>query len=312
MRVSSATLYNLLIKYERERSTTLTRKVEELSSGQSLLYPSDEPVDFARSLRLTRFSQKLERLNKNIDVVSSYLDTAESTLASAVTTLQDGRVKLIQLLNTGVVTQDEAETLSDYFKELRDYILHLGNEKVGDSYIFGGVKSQSPPFSDDGTYQGETAETTVPVAPGVELNTNFNGGEYFAVNGVSGKALAVEVMDRIREIIDSGELSRLQTDTIDVDLGDGVESVTLLEAYDLALSKMMTYRSIVGTKQQVAANLKTQNESMNLRLKELNSKLTDADYPQAIAELEKAKTAYEALMATVAQTKGLSLLNFLK
>jgi len=312
MRVASLAVYQTLLKYDSERNAVIKRKSEELSSGKSVLYPSDEPVDFARSLRLKRFSQKLERLNKNVDVVSSYLDTAESSLASAVNTLQEVRVKFIQLLNTGVITGEEAQTLSNYLEEMRNYVLQLGNERVGDAYIFGGVKSQSPPFAGDGTYQGETAETSVPVAAGVELNTNFDGSQYFAVNQVSGKVLAVEVIDKIREIIDSGELSRLHTDTIEVDLGDGAQEVSLLEAYDMALSKMMTHRSIVGTKQQVASNLKAQNESMNLRLKELDSKLTDADYPKAIAELEKAKTAYQALMAAISQIQNLSLLEFIR
>jgi len=78
MRVSSEFIYQLLLKYDRERNVALGRSLQELSSGKKLLQPSDSPVDFARSLRLERFSARLERFNKNIDLVSSYLDSAES------------------------------------------------------------------------------------------------------------------------------------------------------------------------------------------------------------------------------------------
>ncbi|WP_456342084.1 flagellin N-terminal helical domain-containing protein [Thermovibrio sp.] len=312
MRVSSDLIFDILVKYDRLRSSQLARKTQELSSGKSVLAPSDSPVDFARSLRLKRFSEGLERLNKNIDVVKSYLDSAESSLSSAVATLQGVRVKFIQLLNTGVIASEEAKTLSDYFRSIRDYIIQLGNEKVGDSYLFGGVKTQTPPFTSDGTYRGSTQETTVPVAPGVESNTNFNGQNYFAVNKSSGKALVVEVLDRVIEIVESGDVSRLESDEITVDLGDGEKSMKLLDAFDAALSKMMEYRSILGSKQKVVDDLKVQNESMVLKLKELDSKLTDADYPEAIAEYEKAKTAYQALLAAISNIQSISLLNYLK
>ncbi len=312
MRVSSDVIYSILLRYDNQRNKKIERATLELSSGKSILKPSDNPIDFARSLRLNRLSEKLERFNRNISVASSYLDSAESFLNSAVNTLEDARVKFIQLLNIGALTKEDAKTLADYFKSIRNYVLQLGNEKEGDSYLFGGVKTQAPPFLPDGTYQGSTQETTVPVAPGVETNTNFNGEEYFAVNQASGKVLAVEVLDRVIEIVNSGDLNRLQTDKITVNLGGGNKEVSLLEAYDMALSKMSQYRSILGTKQKVLKDLETQNESINLKLKDLNSKLTDADYPKAISELEKAKTAYQALLAAISQVQGLSLLNFLK
>ena len=308
MRVSSEFIYQLLVKYDRERSKVLSRKVEELSSGREILKPSDSPVDFARSLRLERFSKKLERLNKNIELVSSYLDSAESFVNSAVTTLEGVRVKIIQLLNSGILNNEDAQVLTDFFKSARNYILQLGNQKEGDSYLFGGVKTQTPPFSQDGTYQGATQETTVPVADGVEVNTNFNGKEYFAVNRASNKALAVEVLDKIVELLEAGDFSRLQSDTITVDLGNGSHSMKLLDAFDAALSKMSQYRSILGTKQRTVENLKLQNESINLRFKELHSKLVDADYPEAVAQYQKAKTAYEALLAAVSQVQKETLL----
>jgi len=312
IRVSSSKIYDLLLKYDRQRSSELTRKTEELSSGKSILYPSDAPVDTARYLRLDRFSGKLDRLNKNIDLILSFVDSAESIMASAVDDMQEARVRFVQILNTGVISEDEAQTLADYFSSIKGHILQLGNEKVGDSHLFGGVKTQTPPFADDGTYQGSTEETTVPVASGVEENVNFNGKEYFAVNNSSGKMLAVEVLDKIVEIIESGDIDRLHTETITVDLGDGAEEMKLLDAFDAALSKMMQYRSILGTKQKLLDNLKVQNESMSLRLRELSSKLKDVDYPEAIAEYEKAKTAYQALLAAISQTQQISLLNYLQ
>ena len=312
LRVSTGELYDLFLKYDRIKSSQIKESQEKLASGKSILRPSDSPVDYARLLRLDRFVERLDRFNRNADLVKANMDTAESALASTVQTLEAARVKIIQVLNTGALNGEDAKTLSDYFRSVRDYVIQMGNEKVGDAYLFGGVKTQVPPFASDGTYQGETVETTVPVANGVEVSTNYNGENYFGVDRLTGKITVVEVLDQIIGYVESGELSKLNSATITVDLGDGPKTVSLLEAFDEGLSKIMTYRSILGTQIAVVNDLKTQNEAVALHAKELRSKIGDADFAQVVSQYDKAKTAYQALLATYADLKQLSLLNFMK
>jgi len=310
MRVPDIKFFDILLRYDRKRSFDLTRKTEELSSGKSLLYPSDSPVDFARVIRLKNVVENFNRFNRNIDLTQNILETAESVLGTVVNTAQTARAKIVQLLNTGALNEDDAKVLVDYFKSVKNYILQQGNTKIGDSYLFGGVRTQDPPFASDGTYNGETTVTTVAVANGVEVNTNFNGEEAFGVNLLSNKILIVEVIDKIVEIIESGDISRLNTEEIAVDLGEGTQNLKLLDAFDAGLSKIMEYRSIIGTNISTVENLKMQNENLRVHYSNLISKIEDTDYAAAISEYEKAKTAYEALIAAIQQTKDLSLLKF--
>ncbi len=312
MRVPDVKYFDILLKYDRERSSILTRKTEELSSGKKLLYPSDNPVDFARAARFKNLISQFERFNRNIDLSKSSLESAETALANVVNAAQEVRVKFIQVLNTGVINQEEAESIVNYFQSMRDYIIQQGNLKVGDSYIFGGVKTQDAPFDSNGTYSGETKVTTIPVANGVEVNTNFNGAETFGVNLSSNKILLVEVIDEVINLIESGNLDALHTQEIAVDLGSGVQNMKLLDAFDAGLSKVMEYRSILGTQVATVENLQFQNDNLRLHYSDLVSKLEDADYAAAIAEYEKAQTAYTALMLAIQQTKDLSLLNFMR
>ncbi|MEO2067975.1 MAG: flagellar hook-associated protein FlgL, partial [Desulfurobacteriaceae bacterium] len=154
MRVPDIRFFDILLKYDRKRSLDLTRKTEELSSGKSLLYPSDNPVDAARSLRFKKLISTFERFNRNIDLTKTHLETAETALNSVVNVAQEARTKIIQILNAGVISDEDAKVLKDYFQSVRDYIIGQANTKVGDHYIFGGVKVQSTPFADDGTYNG--------------------------------------------------------------------------------------------------------------------------------------------------------------
>ncbi len=312
MRVADGMVFDILLRYDRLRSEQLKRSTEELSSGKSILKPSDNPVNFARSLRFQRFIEKIERFSRNIDLTDNTLKMAETSMTSAINLLQEARVRIIQVLNTGTLNGEDAKVLADYFRNVASYIVNMGNTKVGDSYIFGGVKTQSAPFDSDGTYNGETVETSVPVADGVSVNTNFNGADYFGVNRVSNRITVVEILNRIADIIEAGDLERLHTETVSVDLGDGVEDLKLLDAFDKGLSHIEAYRSILGTQQRVVEDIKTQNDAVAVHFKELKSKIEDADYTEAIAEYEKAKTAYQALLAAITQTQNLSLLNYFK
>ncbi len=315
MRIPDIAFFDTFIKYDRIREKDLERYTRELSSGKKILSPSDNTVDNVRSLRLKKLTEDIETYNRNIDMVKNHLDVAESTLGTIVNTAQETRVEIVRLLNTGVIDQEDAQILKDYFQSMRDYILNQANVAIGDSRLFGGVKSQVDPFASDGTYNGETVETTVPVAKGVELNTTFSGKSYLGVNEISNKMLIVETIDKIIEIIDSGDLSRLYnpSDYINVQIdGNSYGAVPVLEAFDIGLDQIMQHRSMIGEQIVVADSIKEQNETLRVDFSNLISKLEDTDYAGAISHLEKAKTAYEATLASIMQNKDLSLLKFYK
>jgi len=322
MRIPDVSIFDTFLKYSRLREGELDRKLRELSSGRRLLAPSDSPVDFADSLRIKRLKDDIDRFERNMDFVKSRLEVAESTMGNVVDTAQAARVKIVKLLNTGVLNEDDARVLRNYLRDLRNHIIEQANVSIGDSRLFGGVKSQSDPFDANGVYQGEAVETTVPVARGVELNATFNGADYFGINYADNdgdsnpdrKILIVQVIDRIISQIDSGNYQNLNAETIDVDLDNSGSpaSMKLLDAFDAGLSRIMEHRSMLGSQISVIDDLREQHDNFRVNLSNLESKLKDTDYSKAISDLERARIAYEALLAAIAQSKDLSLLNYYK
>ncbi len=313
MRIPDIAFFDTFIKHDRIREKEIERYTKELASGKKILKPSDNTLDAVRSLRLQRLTEEIDTYNRNITTAKNVLDIAESTLGSIVETAQEVRPEIIRLLNLGVLDKEDAEILKDFFQGMRDYILKMTNTKVGDSSLFAGVKSQVDAFSQDGSYQGLEAETTIPVAGGVELNTNFNGKEYLGVNEKSNKLVIVETLDKIIEMIDSGDISQINQPILDVQVnGKDYGRVSVLEAFDIGLDTVSQHRSMVGEQIVIADNLKAQHDILKINFKNLQSSLEDADYAEAISKLEQAKTAYQALLASIAQNKDLSLLNYMK
>ncbi len=313
MRIPDIAFFDTFIKHDRIREKEIEKYTKQLASGKKILSPSDNTLDTVRSLRLQHLIDDIDTYNRNINTVKNVLDIAESTLGNMVETAQEVRPEIVRMLNIGVLDKDDAEVLKDFFKSMRDYIIKLANTEIGDSSIFGGVKNQSSPFDINGIYHGSQDETTLQVAGGVELNTNFNGKEYLGVNEKTNKLLLVEALDKIVEMIDSGDLSQLNQPVLDVQVnGKDYGQVTILEAFDIGLNSISQHRSMVGEQMVIADNLKIQHENLKINFKDLKSSLEDADYAETISRLEQAKTAYQALLASIAQNKELSLLNYMK
>lgn len=315
MRIPDVSFFDTFTKYDRLREKNLEKFTKQLASGKEILSPSDNTVDYIRSMRFKRLNSDIDTFNRNISLVKTNLEVAENTLGTIEDAGQETRIEILRLLNTGVLDSEDAEILKDYFQSMKEYIINQANVQVGDSSLFAGVKAQVKPFDGNGEYQGENVETTVPIAKGVELNTTFDGKNYLGVNEVSNKMLVAEALDKIVEIIDSGDLTRLQNpaDYIDVTIdGKSYGRISVLEAFDKGLEEIMKHRSLIGEQLTTADNIERQNETLKVKFSELISKLEDADYAGTISELEKSRTAYQALLASIAQNKDLSLLNFIK
>lgn len=313
MRITDLLRYDNYIKNDQIRQNEIEKYSKQIATGKKLLSPSDDTVATVASLRLKTINQDIERYGRNMDFVLNVLDSAETQLNSIAQAGQETRVEIIRLLNTGVLDKEDAKVLRDYFVNMKDYIIKQANFKIGDTALFGGVKTQTDPFASDGTYQGEITETKVPVAPGVELNTTFNGKVYLGVNNTSNKMILTEAIDKIVEIIDraisgTGSLGELNTATINVN-GNNVK---ILEAFDIGLNTVMQYRSVIGTQVKTIQDLKTINDQNKVFNNDLISKLEDTETAEAITNLKKAQVAYQALISVFNQNRQLSLLEFFK
>lgn len=313
MRITDILKYDNFIKNDQIRQNEIDKYSKQLASGKKLLSPSDDIVATAAAIRLKNINQNIDAYSRNMNFVLNVLDQAETTLNNISNAGQELRVEIIRLLNTGVLDKEDAKVLRDYFVSMKDYIIKQANYSIGDTRIFGGVKTQTDPFDSNGVYQGETVETKVPVAPGVELNTTFNGKVYIGVNTTSNKMIITEAIDEIVNIIDGAlngtrSLGELNTATINVN-GNNVK---ILDAFDIGLNTIMQYRSVIGTQIKTINDLKSNNENTKLYNNNLISNLQDTDAAKTITNLQKAQFAYQALISSYNQNRQLSLLDFFK
>ena len=316
MRVSTLGIYNRYLSNIIKHENRIEKYTQQLSSGKKITLPSDAPVDNDRALKLKSLNKELEGFLKNIKIVRNTQNIAEQTLTNITDTAVEARAEIIRLLNTGVIDEEDANIIDEYLQSLKNYIIGQANVKIGNSSLFAGNDTKTTPFNSDGTYNGSNEETTVPIAKNLELNINFDGEKNLGVfeitdkdtNTTSKKMAIVAAIDKISEIIRSGDLSQLNQPKFEIDGKD----YTALELFDLGHTKVLESRSILGSQEKALDDLKEQHDNMMVNFSELTSKLEDAEFTEVIIELEKAKTTYEATLASFIQNKDLSLLNYFK
>ena len=314
MRVSTLNIFNTFLKYDNKRQSEINRYTKEVSSGKRLLEPSVSPVDLAQSLRYKSLDKELDDFIKNANYVQNAQTIAEDALTHIIDSSMEVRGELVHILNTGVFDEEDAKVLKDYFEGMRNYFIDQANTKIGDHYLFSGVKSQTAPIDSTGKYQGGDTDVTVPIAKNVELPIKYTGykeggDNYLGVGSIDGqdKMIVVAVLDKVINALNNGDLTSLHNDNfIKIDGND----YDLLSAFDKGVNTISQHRSRIGSQEKALESIRVQHESFKVSYNKLVSDLEDADLPKSITNLEKSKLAYEATMASFNQNKDLSLLKY--
>jgi flagellar hook-associated protein 3 len=173
--VSDLSRYDTLINGIMTQQTQLQQLALEQSTGTTLQKPSDDPVGTQQLLGISLDLAGIQAYQKNAAIVQTNMNTEDSTettlgqlLASAKSIAQGVASSPVgDPARTGALTQ---------LNQLLQQIVDLGNTQVGDSYIFGGYKSDSPPM-----------QTTAGNVPAV-LGTSFAGTVATAAAGASASA----------------------------------------------------------------------------------------------------------------------------
>jgi flagellar hook-associated protein 3 FlgL len=296
MRISNEAIFNTFVKYDKVRQKEIARHTEQISSGKRILTPSDDFAAMAKSLKFKEVNKEIDNFLTNISSVKTYQTAAQTAMTNIADAGAEARTEIVRLLNTGVLDQEDAEIVNEYLQGLKDYMIDQANTKVADTYIFGGTKTDTPPFGFDANnqlqYKGNDQEQSVPIAKNFEAKSTFDGSKRLGLKEMT------EVIEQIRKAIED-----------DKDLTQITDA--LLEKFDEGYNKLLKNRSFIGAEERTLEEFKLQHETYKTVYNDFISNLEDADIAEAVAGLERSKVAYEASMAVFTQNKDLNLLKYL-
>ena len=173
MRISTSQFYAASLTGILNQQNTLGTLSQQLSTGSTLVNPSDQPVAAAQNVALTGQINRLAGYTQNGQNAQNSLQLESATVQSVTTLVSQARQLAVQMNNGTVSSQDlqnAAATMQGYVQQLAQY----ANTQDGQgNYLFAGSKSGAQPFviQADGSvqYQGDGGQNQLALGP--NLNT---------------------------------------------------------------------------------------------------------------------------------------------
>jgi flagellar hook-associated protein 3 FlgL len=231
-------------------------------------------------------------------------------------------------------------------QQLTSSMTNVANRKLGDRFIFGGFRTQAPPFTARGDYKGDEGEMSVHADKEAFIPMNVPGSRVFLgigidANGASKgnppQAKSVAQLDQQNEdepIIGAPELTADLPESIDdpdraEPLGMNVFQIMSdleislrtndkggvqdqLEKLDAAINQVVTARSQVGARATAVDNLSETMAKAKVQDQVQISSLEDADVFETVSDINKTQSTLQATLQTSGKLVQQSLMDFLR
>lgn len=183
MRISTLQAFNNGVNGIQRNYANATRTQEQISTGNRILTPADDPVASVRLLQLEQQQNVLSQYDSNLTAAKNSLTQEEVTLNSVNTVLQRVRELTVRAGNGSLDPQDRKAIASE-LGEREDELLSLMNTRnARGEYLFSGFQGKTQPFvrGPDGSYsyQGDEGQRKLQVASSLNIAISDNGKSVF-------------------------------------------------------------------------------------------------------------------------------------
>jgi flagellar hook-associated protein 3 FlgL len=281
---------------------TLERTSDELSSGKTILEPSDNPYGASQVIDLQSQLDGLSSYATNAQEGTSWENTAGGALSNISNVLQTVRELLVQS-SSGTYNQSDRESIADEVDQLTEAVKQDANTQYAGQYVFSGTDTTTEPYPQgaEDTYKGNTGTITRAIGPGVSVDVSTNISSLLG-NGQG--AADGKLLDTLR--------------TISEHLRGGTpEDLTALGSTDL--KNLEANIETLGQLQATVGSVTDQLRTATSRIESLQSSITaslsntdDANIAQVSIAYSNEQAAYEAALRAGASIIQESLLQFLQ
>lgn len=183
MRISSVQAFNNGVSGLGRNYANLIRTQEQISSGNRILTPADDPVASVRLLQLEQQQAVLSQYKGNLTAAKNSLTQEETTLDSVNTVLQRVR-ELAVRAGGGALSAEDRRSIATELEQREAELLNLMNSRnARGEYLFAGNLGKTEPFirNPDGTYSyfGDEGQRSLQVASSTNVAINDNGKRLF-------------------------------------------------------------------------------------------------------------------------------------
>jgi flagellar hook-associated protein 3 FlgL len=303
----AASLYGL-----QTNASRLAALQAQMSSGNQITKPSDDPAGTVRALQLRSDVAQNTQYGSSASDAIAWMSTSDTAYSQVVTLAQQARTLVVQGLNTGANTGTSNSAIADQIDAIKTSLVSLANSSYNGRPVFGGTTSGSAAYqlNADGTvsYIGDGA-----VDPSTGLLDPTQGG---TVSRTVGSQNTVRINQIGPEVFgDDSSTTNLFNVLNDISAnlrsGDNTALSADLGKMDTAISRISGAQATEGAAYQRVQVAQSVQSSNGLSLKTELSGIQDIDLADMAVKVSTAQVTYQASLQTTASIQQMSLLNFL-
>ncbi len=183
MRIGTYQMQQQAVNFMLDQQASLAKTQQQVSTGQRLVTPADDPAAAAQALDLERMRDTFEQYQKNADMARGRLSLEESAIASTEDVIQRLRELAIQG-NSGTLTSADRTQIAREARELLRQLVTLANTSdANGEFLFAGYNASTQPFtqSASGTvsYSGDAGSRYLQISATRQVATGDSGYDVF-------------------------------------------------------------------------------------------------------------------------------------
>ncbi|HEX5483193.1 MAG TPA: flagellar hook-associated protein FlgL [Terriglobia bacterium] len=278
---------------DRQRLNTA---LQQISTGQSVNSPSDNPAAVAALIENNTQSSANDQFLHSISSIQGSLQTADSTLGSVVNALNQA-ISIGTEGANGTISDSERQAMAQEMQSIQQTVMGLANTSYQGSYLFAGTAVTSPPYVADPlsasgvTYAGNSTANNAQVGADQFVPLNLPGSAIF--NGAG-----ADVFQALHDLSTA--------------LASNSNITSALGEVQKAFDGVNTQRTFYGNTLQGLSAINGDLEQEQLTLAQQTSHLISADPAQAASTVIEAEYALNSALSAFGHISQNTLLDYLK
>lgn len=306
MRVSTLMMYQQNMRGITNSQSEWLKYGEQMSTGKRVNRASDDPVAASQAVVLSQAQAQNSQFATARTFATQRVSMEENTLAQVTTAIQSAQEKIVYAGN-GTLSDDDRASLATDLQGIRDQLLNLANSQDGNGrYIFAGYKTDTAPFTDDGTYVGGSENVAQQVDASRSMVIGHTGDKIFDSLTSNAKP---GTDSNLFEMLDSA-IAALNKPVNDDEDAQALASAAIDKTnrgLSNSLNNVLSVRAELGTQLNELDKLDALGDDRALSQTQQMSNLVDVDWNETISNYVMQQTALQASYKAFSDMQGMSL-----
>ena len=306
MRVSTLMMYQQNMRGITTSQSEWLKYGEQMSTGKRVNRASDDPVAASQAVVLSQAQAQNSQFATARTFATQRVSMEENTLAQVTTAIQSAQEKIVYAGN-GTLSDDDRASLATDLQGIRDQLLNLANSQDGNGrYIFAGYKTDTAPFTDDGTYVGGSENVAQQVDASRSMVIGHTGDKIFDSLTSNAKP---GTDSNLFEMLDTA-IAQLKIPVSDDESAQEIASAAIDKTnrgLSNSLNNVLSVRAELGTQLNELDKLDALGDDRALSQTQQMSNLVDVDWNETISNYVMQQTALQASYKAFSDMQGMSL-----